>query len=69
MTTIEAIDLALKTYNRLWEKGIDESTLASAKAYVKGKFPPKFEVSLRLGVAKYVFGLSSCFMVFFSFAK
>lgn len=44
-TTIEAIDLALKTYNRLWEQGIDEETLASAKAYVKGKFPPKFETS------------------------
>jgi predicted Zn-dependent peptidase len=44
-TTVEAIDLALKTYQRLWEKGIDEATLASAKAYVKGKFPPKFETS------------------------
>lgn len=44
-TTVEAIDLALKTYNRLWKKGIDEATLASAKAYVKGKFPPKFETS------------------------
>ena len=44
-TTVEAIDLALKTYYRLWEKGIDEKTLASAKAYVKGKFPPKFETS------------------------
>ena len=44
-TTIEAIDLALKTYHRLWQKGIDEKTLASAKAYVKGKFPPKFETS------------------------
>ena len=44
-TTVEAIDLALKTYDRLWEQGIDEETLASAKAYVKGKFPPKFETS------------------------
>lgn len=44
-TTSEAIDLALKTYHRLWDKGIDEATLASAKAYVKGKFPPKFETS------------------------
>jgi len=47
-TTIEAIDLALKTYARLWEKGIDEATLASAKAYVKGQFPPKFETSSQL---------------------
>ena len=27
-TTVEAIDLALKTYDRLWEQGIDEETLA-----------------------------------------
>ena len=44
-TTIEAIDLALKTYQRLFKQGIDEKTLASAKAYVKGKFPPQFETS------------------------
>ncbi|WP_350650282.1 insulinase family protein, partial [Pseudomonas sp. HY13-MNA-CIBAN-0226] len=42
-TTKEAIDLALKTYARLWEKGIDQVTLDSAKAYVKGQFPPKYE--------------------------
>jgi len=47
-TTIEAMDLALKTYARLWEKGLDEKTLASAKAYVKGQFPPKFETSSQL---------------------
>lgn len=47
-TTIDAIDLALKTYARLWEKGIDDETLASAKAYVKGQFPPKFETSSEL---------------------
>jgi len=47
-TTIETIDLALKTYAKLWEKGIDEATLKSAKAYVKGQFPPKFETSTEL---------------------
>ncbi len=47
-TTIDAIDLALKTYQRLWEKGIDDATLTSAKAYVKGQFPPKFETSSQL---------------------
>ena len=47
-TTIEAIDLALKTYARLWEQGIDQQTLDSAKAYVKGQFPPKFETSTDL---------------------
>ncbi len=47
-TTVEAIDLALETYARLWRQGIDEKTLSSAKAYVKGKFPPKFETSSQL---------------------
>lgn len=44
-TTVEAVDLALKTYKRLFEQGIDEKTLASAKAYVKGQFPPDYETS------------------------
>jgi zinc protease len=44
-TTKEAIDLALKTYAKLWEQGIDEQTLASAKSYVKGQFPPRYETS------------------------
>ncbi|MCH1926275.1 insulinase family protein [Shewanella sp. C32] len=44
-TTEQAVDLALKTYHRLWEQGIDAATLASAKAYVKGQFPPKYETS------------------------
>ncbi|WP_286270612.1 M16 family metallopeptidase [Thalassotalea hakodatensis] len=47
-TTIEAIDLALKTYQRLWQQGIDSATLTSAKAYVKGQFPPKFETASQL---------------------
>lgn len=47
-TTVEAIDLALKTYERLWKKGVDAKTLDSAKAYVKGQFPPKYETSRQL---------------------
>lgn len=47
-TTKEAIDLALLTYSRLWEKGIDQATLDSAKAYVKGQFPPQYETSGQL---------------------
>ncbi len=50
-STFEAVDLALKTYHRLWETGIDEKTLASAKAYVKGQFPPRYETSEQLAVA------------------
>lgn len=47
-TTFEAIDLAMQTYKKLWEKGIDTDTLESAKAYVKGQFPPKYETSNQL---------------------
>ena len=43
--TEAAIDLALKTYNRLFEKGLDEETLLSAKNYVKGQFPPEYETA------------------------
>ncbi|SFF86232.1 Predicted Zn-dependent peptidase [Duganella sp. CF458] len=46
--TEAALDLALKTYDRLWSKGIDKATLDSAKAYVKGQFPPRYETSEQL---------------------
>ena len=46
--TAPALELALKTYNRLWDKGIDKATLESAKAYVKGQYPPRFETSAQL---------------------
>jgi len=44
-TTIEAIDLALEVLNRLHTEGVDEETLTSAKNYLKGQFPPKYETS------------------------
>jgi zinc protease len=47
-TTEPAIDKALEVLNRLHEKGIDETSLASAKNYVKGQFPPRFETSGQL---------------------
>jgi predicted Zn-dependent peptidase len=47
-STFEAIDLAMKTYQRLWQQGIDQKTLDSAKAYVKGQFPPNYETSGQL---------------------
>lgn len=47
-TTFEAVDLALKTYQKLWEKGIDKKTLESAKSYIKGQFPPRYETSGQL---------------------
>lgn len=58
--TEEAIDLALKTYNRLFENGIDKETLQSAKNYVKGQFPPDYETMGSLSgflTQKYVYVL------------
>ena len=58
--TEAAIDLALKTYNRLFEKGLDEETLLSAKNYVKGQFPPEYETAGSLAgflTQKFVYGL------------
>lgn len=46
--TEAAIDLALSTYQRLWEQGLDDATLKSAKAYVKGLFPPRYETTGQL---------------------
>ncbi len=47
-TTIEAVDLALDVLNRLHAKGVDSETLASAKNYVKGQFPPRYETAGQL---------------------
>ncbi|MAA93582.1 MAG: peptidase M16 [Rheinheimera sp.] len=47
-TTRQTIELALATYRRLWQQGIDQATLDSAKAYVKGQFPPNYETNNQL---------------------
>ncbi|HEX9253827.1 MAG TPA: pitrilysin family protein [Ignavibacteriaceae bacterium] len=63
--TEAAIDLALKTYNRLFEKGIDEATLKSAKNYVKGQFPPEYETAGSLAgflTQKYIYGLDDSYI-------
>ena len=63
--TEPAIDLALKTYHRLFEKGIDEATLESAKNYVKGQFPPGYETSGSLAgflTQKYTYGLEDSYI-------
>ncbi|MFZ5844670.1 MAG: M16 family metallopeptidase [Pseudomonadota bacterium] len=49
--TEKAIDLALATYQRIWTQGIDAATLESAKAYVKGLYPPRFETAADLADA------------------
>ena len=49
--TGDALALAHKTYQRLWDEksgGIDQATLDSAKAYVKGQFPPRYETGEQL---------------------
>ncbi len=63
--TEPAIDLALKTYNRLFEKGIDEATLKSAKNYVKGQFPPDYETAGSLAgflTQKFIYGLEDSYI-------
>ena len=44
-STEEAIDLALEVNKRLHEQGIGEEVLESAKNYVKGQYPPKYETA------------------------
>lgn len=47
-TTEAAIDKALEVLNKLHANGIDEKSLTSAKNYVKGQFPPKYETTGQL---------------------
>lgn len=46
--TEAAIDKALEVLKRLHTTGLDETTLTSAKNYVKGQFPPRYETSRQL---------------------
>jgi predicted Zn-dependent peptidase len=46
--TEAAIDKTLEVLQRLHTQGIDEKTLTSAKNYVKGQFPPRYETSGQL---------------------
>jgi zinc protease len=47
-TTEAAIDKALEVLKKLHDTGIDEQSLQSAKNYVKGQFPPRYETSGQL---------------------
>ncbi len=63
--TEPAIDLALKTYERLFNNGIDEKTLSSAKNYVKGQFPPEYETARSLSgflIQKFIYGLDDSYI-------
>jgi len=46
--TEAAIDKALEVLNKLHTNGIDEKSLTSAKNYIKGGFPPRYETSGQL---------------------
>jgi zinc protease len=46
--TEKALDLTLDVLKRLHQKGVSEDDLKSAKAYLKGQFPPEMETSVQL---------------------
>jgi predicted Zn-dependent peptidase len=46
--TEAAVDKTLEVLNKLHTTGLDEKTLTSAKNYVKGGFPPRYETSAQL---------------------
>ncbi len=41
--SFKAIDLALEVYKKFLAEGLDQKTLDSAKTYLKGQFPPRYE--------------------------
>ena len=47
-TTEAAIDKALEVLKKLHTNGLDEKSLSSAKNYVKGQFPPRYETAGQL---------------------
>lgn len=47
-STVQTIDLALKVLDKLHKEGVTADELASAKAYIKGQFPPNIETSGQL---------------------
>jgi len=47
-STTQAIDLALQVLAKLHKEGVTPEQLASAKAYLKGQFPPSIETSGQL---------------------
>ncbi|ROQ30358.1 M16 family metallopeptidase [Gallaecimonas pentaromativorans] len=50
-TSEPAIDLALATYQKLFTGKLDQATLASAKSYLIGQFPPKLSTNDALASA------------------
>ncbi|WP_089683070.1 M16 family metallopeptidase [Catalinimonas alkaloidigena] len=64
-TTEPAIDLALEVLDSLHQHGIDAETLASAKNYIKGGYPPRYETSSQLAnllTNMFVYGFDASFI-------
>jgi zinc protease len=64
-TTVKAIDMALDVLNKLHASGIDEETLTSAKNYMKGGFPPRYETissKSRLLTDMFIYGFDEKFI-------
>jgi zinc protease len=64
-TTVQAIDMALDVLGRLHTKGIDEKILLSAKNYMKGGFPPRYETTAskaRLLTEMFIYGFDEKFI-------
>lgn len=64
-TTVEAIDMALDVLNKLHANGINEETLLSAKNYMKGGFPPRYETTAskaRLMTEMFIYGFDEKFI-------
>ncbi|WP_395626530.1 M16 family metallopeptidase [Daejeonella sp.] len=47
-TTLPTVEKTLQVLDSLHSTGLDEKTLASAKNYVKGQFPPRYETAGQL---------------------
>ena len=63
--TIEALDLALDVLNRLHTKGVDAETLESAKKYIMGQYPPRFETGGALAnllTEMFIYGFDESFI-------
>lgn len=47
-TTEAALDKTMEVLKKLHDNGLDDASLTSAKNYVKGQFPPKYETVMQL---------------------
>jgi zinc protease len=64
-TTVKAIDMAIDVLNKLHTTGINEETLLSAKNYMKGGFPPRYETNAskaRLLAEMFTYGFDEKFI-------